>query len=162
MVQILSRHDLVLPGSVSSLIKMFAMLEGTAKLISPSLNVLEMVKAYQTKSAANFSPRKELLHWRRVMMDWRRVGETLPARLGRLMEQVEGGKFEVHLEHRRLEPSVNRLAMGMITSALFLGSAILWSRNVPPTIGGYSAFGVAGYAVSITLGLRLAVKIWRE
>jgi ubiquinone biosynthesis protein len=52
--------------------------------------------------------------------------------------------------------------MGMITSALFLGSALLWSNKVPPTLGDYSVFGVMGSVLSALLGLRLIWKIWRN
>ena len=90
------------------------------------------------------------------------MGETLPRGIGELFEKIQKGTFDVHLEHRRLEFFVNRLAMGLIASALFLGSAILWSNQVPPVVGGYSVAGVFGCAVSLVLGGRLVKKIWRE
>ena len=46
----------------------------------------------------------------------------------------QAGKFDVHLDHRGLEPSVNRLVLGMLTSALFLGSALILSTEVPPLL----------------------------
>jgi len=52
--------------------------------------------------------------------------------------------------------------MGMITSSLFLGSAVLWSNKVPPLVGGFSVVGVLGCGLSVVLGLRLVNKIWRE
>ena len=45
---------------------------------------------------------------------------------------MQGGKFDIHLDHRGLEPSVNRLVLGMLASALFVGSSLLLSRGVPP------------------------------
>jgi ubiquinone biosynthesis protein len=71
--------------------------------------------------------------------------------------------IELYARRRNLKTTaVNKLVMGMITSALFLGSAMLWSNRVPPMWGGYSMAGVLGCAVSIALGLRLLTKIWRE
>jgi ubiquinone biosynthesis protein len=83
--------------------------------------------------------------------------DILPRSLSEIMEQVQTGKFDVHLDHRGLEPSVNRLVLGMLASALFLGSSLLLSRNVPPIVYGISLPGTAGILVSIFLGLRL----WR-
>jgi ubiquinone biosynthesis protein len=163
MVQIISRFQLVLPSAVSSLIKTFAMLEGTARIISPSVNVLELVKSYQGKSLLRrLSPLAQWQKWQRILADWRHFGEILPGKISDVLEQIQTGKFDVHLEHRRLEPSVNKLVMGMITSALFLGSAVLWSNKVPPIIYGHSAVGVLGCAISLALGWRLLGKIWRE
>ena len=83
------------------------------------------------------------------------TGTVLPRGLADVLQQVQRGKLSVHLEHQRLAPSVNRLVLGMLTSALFLGSALLWSTEVPPLLGGVSVFGVLGCAVSMVLGLRL-------
>jgi len=158
-----SRGRLLMPTTASQLIKVFVMLEGTAKLLNPTVNLLELIKPYQRKIALRrLSPRRQLQRVQRAFGEWRRLGERLPRGLNDMFQQVQSGKFNIHLEHRKLEPSVNRLVMGMITSALFLGSAMLWSNKVPPTLGEYSVLGVTGCLVSAGLGLRLIWKIWRN
>jgi ubiquinone biosynthesis protein len=42
-----------------------------------------------------------------------------------------------------------------MTSALFVGSSLLWSMKAPPTIAGVSVFGGAGYLLAAYLGGRL-------
>jgi ubiquinone biosynthesis protein len=37
----------------------------------------------------------------------------LPRRLMNIVEQIQTGNFDVHLDHRGLEPSVNRLVLGL-------------------------------------------------
>ena len=151
------------PARVASLIKTFAMLEGTARLLSPTVNVLALIKSYQRKiRRRRLSPHAQLQKWQRTLGEWRHLGETLPRGIGEMFEKIQKGTFDLHLEHRRLEPFVNRLAMGLIASALFLGSVILWSNRVPPVVGGYSVAGVLGCALSVILGGRLVKKIWRE
>jgi ubiquinone biosynthesis protein len=158
-----SRGRLLLPTTASQLIKVFVMLEGTAKLLNPTVNLLELIKPYQRQIARRrLSPRRQFQKLSRLMGEWRRLGEKLPRGLNEVFQQVQSGKFDIHLEHRKLEPAVNRLVMGMITSALFLGSALLWSNQVPPRLGEYSVFGVTGCMVSAFLGLRLIWKIWRN
>ena len=66
---------------------------------------------------------------RRIYSELEQLAEILPRRLRDILQQVESGKFDVHLDHRGLEPSVNRLVLGMMTSALFLGSSLLISRR---------------------------------
>jgi ubiquinone biosynthesis protein len=61
----------------------------------------------------------------------------------------------VHLDHRGLEPSVNRLVLGMMTSALFLGSSLLISQRVWPLWQTVSVPGSLGLALSAFLGWRL-------
>ena len=55
------------------------------------------------------------------------------------------------------EPSVNRLVLGMLASALFLGSSLLLSRSVPPPWTTISVLATIGCVTSFALGLRL----WR-
>jgi ubiquinone biosynthesis protein len=70
------------------------------------------------------------------------------------LQQIESGKFDVHLDHRGLEPSVNRLVLGLMTSALFLGSSIMISMDVW-TVWGVSIPGTLGVLLSAFLGWRL-------
>jgi len=163
MVRIISRYQLILPSSVSGLIKMFVMLEGTARLLSPAVNMLELIGSYRRKILRRrLSPRAQRQRWQRMLGEWRHIGEMLPRDLGDVLKKIQHGTFDIHLEHRRLEPSVNRLVMGMITSALFLGSAVLWSNKVPPVVDGFSVVGVLGCGLSVVLGWRLLNNIWRD
>jgi ubiquinone biosynthesis protein len=53
-----------------------------------------------------------------------------------------------------LEPSVNRLVMGLLSSAMFVGSAMMLCSNVWPLLYGISVPGGLGCLMSIVLGLR--------
>jgi hypothetical protein len=75
--------------------------------------------------------------------------DILPGDLADILSQVKRGSFDVHLEHRRLEATVNRLVVGIISAAAFVGSATLWSREVPPVVAGYSVPGVLGCAAAV-------------
>jgi ubiquinone biosynthesis protein len=50
---------------------------------------------------------------------------------------------------------VNRLVLGLVTAALIVGSSLLWSAKAPPTLGGVSIIGGAGYLTAVYLGWRL-------
>jgi ubiquinone biosynthesis protein len=68
---------------------------------------------------------------------------------------MRAGTLSVHLEHRRLDPVVNRLVLGLLTSSLLLGSSLLWSLHAEPVVGGVSLFGAIGYAAACIMGLGL-------
>lgn len=159
----ISRYRLVLPGGIAQILKVLVMLDGTAKLLSPRINLIEIIGPYQHKIVLRqMSPRRQWKKLHRLLSEWRHLAQTMPRGLGELLKQVQDGQFDVHLEHRRLEPSVNRLVMGMVTSALFVGSSLLLSNRVPPMFGEHSIPGAAGCIVSGFLGLRLLWKIWRN
>jgi len=164
MTEIMRRYHVMLPARIAMLIKVLVTLEGTARLLSPHFSLVEVMAPYRRKMVMRrFSPRRRLRKLRRLYGEVERMVEALPGGVVDILEQVQSGKFDVHLDHRGLEPSVNRLVLGMLASALFLGSALLLARGVkplihlPPLLDGISALGLAGSVVSIALGLRL----WR-
>ena len=101
------------------------------------------------------SPHRHIMKIRRLIQEWQYFGEVLPRTLVDVLQQIQTGRFDVHLEHKRLEPSVNRLVFGMLTSSLYVGSAVILHAEVPPTLFGVSMVGALGCAFSIMLAIRL-------
>jgi ubiquinone biosynthesis protein len=137
------------------LIKVLVMLEGTARMLEPNFSLMELIQPYQKKMLLRrMSPARQMRKMRRIYSEMEELAEILPRRLRDILQQVDAGKFDVHLDHRGLEPSVNRLVLGMLTSALFLGSSLLISRDVWP-LWGASVPGTLGAVLSAFLGWRL-------
>jgi len=156
LIEIVRRYRIVLPARIAMLLKVLITLEGTAQLLSPRFSLLEVMRPYRRRMLLErYSPGRQLRKLRRLLWDVRHLLDILPQGLAELVEQVRAGKFDVHLDHRGLEPSVNRLCLGMLTSALFLGSSLLLGLQFPPCIGGVSVAGTLGVVVSLGLGLRL-------
>lgn len=138
------------------LIKVLVTLEGTAKLLSPTFSLLEVMAPYQKKLLwRRFSPRRRLRKLGRLYGELEHLAEVLPGGIVDILQQVETGKFDVHLDHQGLEPSVNRLVLGMLASSLFVGSSLLMSRN---SFGLFIA-GTVGCVFSLMLGFRLWLAI---
>jgi ubiquinone biosynthesis protein len=79
----------------------------------------------------------------------------LPCDLNDVLKRVREGTFSVHLYHRHIDSATNRLVIGVMTAALFVGSSLLWSAKAPPTIKDVSVVGGAGYFVAAYFGWRL-------
>ncbi len=158
MIEIIRRYHISLPARITMLIKTLVSLEGTSRLLNPRFSLLDAIRPYRTKMfLRRLSPRRKIRKLRRFYAEIGHLVEVLPQGFMDIVGQVQSGKFDVHLDHRGLEPSVNRLVLGMLASALFLGSSVLLRTALPPAIGGVSLPGVAGCLVSILLGWRL----WR-
>jgi ubiquinone biosynthesis protein len=84
-------------------------------------------------------------------------------RLNNTLDRIRAGTFSVNVDHRRLDPVVNRLVLGLLSSSLYLGSSLLWSAHAQPIVHGVSLFGAAGYAISLFMTVRLLRQIrWSE
>jgi ubiquinone biosynthesis protein len=156
MVEIIRRHQLVLPTSIAVLIKVLVMLQGTARLLNPHFNLTELIGPYQRKMVwRRLSPARQVQKLRRAYHEWQYLAEILPRGVGDILQQVQTGRFEVPVEHRRLEPTLNRLVFGFLTGSLFVGSALLCGYRVPPQLGDVSIVGGMGIALSVLMALRL-------
>jgi ubiquinone biosynthesis protein len=163
MIDIVQRYRIMLPSSCSMLLKVLVMLEGTSRQLDPDFGLAELIEPYYAKAIKRrFSPKKLLHKAQRRGRDWDRLLEAAPRDLTDILDRVKRGTFDVHLEHRKLETTVNRLVLGIVASALFVSSALLWSRAAPPLIAGVSVFGAIGYALGVFLGCRLLIAIKRS
>ena len=163
------RFQITLPSEASLLIKVLVTLEGTGRLLNPDFSLMEIMKPFQRMlMLKRLSPSRQLRKMRRFYMEVEQLADQLPQRISNILEQVQTGRFDVHLDHRRLGPTANRLVMGLMTSSLFLGSALMLSQKVPPLffpgkgplgIQDLSFLGLTGCIVSILMGLRLTWAI---
>jgi ubiquinone biosynthesis protein len=156
LLEIIRSYNIVLPPSVSLLLRTLIELEGTAQQLSPEFSLAEVIQPfYKSMLRRRLSPKRILGRFRHTYHDWERLLEFLPRDLGGVLQRIRDGSFSVHLEHRHLDPIVNRLVLGVMTAALFVGSALLWSMKAPPMVAGVSLFGGAGYLLALLLGWRL-------
>jgi ubiquinone biosynthesis protein len=162
MIEIIQRYRIVLQPPFAMLMKVLVMLEGTARMLQPNFSLMELLQPYQKKMMRRrLSPARQIRKARRIYSEVEKLAEVLPRRLREILQQVEAGKFDVHLDHRGLEPSVNRLVLGLLTSSLFLGSSLLISQKVW-AFHDVSIPGTLGYLLSAFLGWRLLRAIGKS
>ncbi len=163
MTDIIRRHHILLPSRVSLLIKMLVMLEGTAQQLNPAFNIVELLEPYRHEAIKRrLSPERMWRKLQNTHRDWSRLVESLPADISDIVNRVRRGSFDVHLEHRRLDSIVNRMVMGLLASALFVGSASMLSNQVRPLLFDTSVPGAVGCLVAMFYAFTLMRAIRRS
>src|SRR6056297_3127324 len=120
--EILHRHRIKLPSQSALLLKMLLSLEGTLSVLSAEFDSLEVMRSFvRQASLRRLHPMRRVRRAQRIYMEAENFLEMAPDQLIGLVEQMRSGLFSVNLEHRRLSPSVNRLVLGLLASALFVG-----------------------------------------
>ena len=158
LVDLIRRHRVIQKPGIALLIKVLIMLEGTSRLLDADFSLAELLEPYYRQMMRRrLSPRNLFRRVQRTYHDWDRFFHTLPRDLGDIIERVRKGTLDVHLAHHRLDPIINRLAHGMLTAAILVGSAQMLASAVPPTIRGLSVLGLLG----VVLGLWLAFHLLR-
>lgn len=172
VTDIMHRYQISLPPQTSLLIKMLISLEGTLHQLSPKFSLLEVMQPFFRKMwLRRLSPRRQVKRMRRIYLEIESLLETLPGQVSSVMQLVQEGRLDVHLAHKGLSPSVNRMVLGLLISSVFLGSSLLLAFNVPPLLfmtAGWmgierlSLLGLIGYAVSLLALIRLIRAINRS
>jgi len=160
LFEIIRRYNITLPPPLSLLLRTLVELEGTAQRLSPEFSLAEVIQPfYATMVRKRLSVRGFLGRVQHAFHDWERLAQSLPRDLGDALKRMREGTFSIHLEVRHIDPVINRLVLGVMTAALFVSSALLWSMKAPPTVAGVSVFGGAGYLMAAYLGWRLLCAI---
>ncbi|MFO0920963.1 MAG: AarF/UbiB family protein [Pirellulales bacterium] len=169
VTDILHRHRIILPPQTSMLIRTLIVLEGTLHQLNPHFSLLEVMQPMFRKMwFRRLLPQRQVRRLRRMYVELEGLVEKLPSQISGLLELVQEGRLDVHLSHRGLNPSINRLVLGMLTSSLFLGSSVLLAYKVPPVLftelgplglKDLSVLGILGFAMSILVSLRLILAI---
>lgn len=160
ITDIIRSHRILLPVSISLLLRLLIMLDGTGRKMNASFSLAEVLRPYYVKLLKRrYSPRRMLRELQHTYRDWVQLIEALPRDLGTVLRRLGIGTFELQVEHRRLERTVDRLVQGVLVAALLLGSSLLWAAKAPPTLfDEISIFGVLGFLFAMLLAGRLVYK----
>ncbi|MDW5290901.1 ABC1 kinase family protein [Formosa sp. PL04] len=160
---IIQKYHIVIPANMSILLRVVVLLEGSSRLLNPEFNIAVLLEKYQFKILKErYSPKNIASEFIKNAHQWQHIAKILPKSIDKILRKAGNGNFDIRMEHKNLEKSVNRLVMGLITSALFLGSSILWSFRVPPVINGYSIFGILGIVIATFLSFNLIRQIHKS
>jgi ubiquinone biosynthesis protein len=163
ITDIIRRHHLMLPADIAMLLRVLILLEGTARLLYPQFQLMEVLEPFEERMIRDrLSPRRQWRRMRHFLGDWRDLAIHLPSQLRDMIQQAQTGRIEVQLHHHHLEPSVNRMVLGIVTAALLLGSSILWGAQAPPTIQGVSVVGSFGFVFAALCAIGLIRAILRS
>ncbi len=167
LVRTTHRYRLGLPVEVAMVGKAFLSLEAACRRLDPGLDPAATVKAYAGEvirrrllnDGLGRSPYAALLEGREYLAD-------LPGLVRDVLRRV--GREEVALAVRieRAEETIaslnrvaNRIAFGVITGALIVGSALVMQAPGGVRLWGYPVFALIGFLLAAGLGLFLVARI---
>jgi len=167
---LLRDNQLQVPADPAIMIKTIVTAEGTARQLYPELNVMEEFKPYiKSLTRERWHPDAVFEGLRRTLYRFLLFQKNLPARIAHIIDVIDHGDLNIRLEHqnlshlqRSIERSSNRLTLGIIIAALIIGSSMIVTTGIGPSLCGFPALGIIGYLVSGFLGLWLIFNIIRK
>tara|TARA_R110002095_G_scaffold35763_3_gene33599 strand:+ start:16797 stop:18494 length:1698 start_codon:yes stop_codon:yes gene_type:complete len=136
-INILAIHRIRCPVDIMLLIRALITLEGVATRIAPELNIAQEMEPYVYQiSSERYQPRAIATRFWSEACNLSKVMHDLPEQIGRTLGKLSDDELRIHLEHKgidhlttEMDRSGNRLAIGMVMSALILASAITLSSD---------------------------------
>ncbi len=170
LTSILRSHGRILTTDLSIMIKALITAEGTARMLYPELDVIKEAEPLVRQfSKDRFRPSNLLKGLQKSIRYLLRFQYELPRQTLDIVGKLDRGELAIRFQHQNLEGLqatleriVNRLVVGIITAALFLGSGMIIVADTGPKLWGYPALGVIGYAIAIILCLRLVMAMIRS
>ncbi|HKB59122.1 MAG TPA: AarF/UbiB family protein [Gallionellaceae bacterium] len=167
---ILRSHQITLPSDLTLLIKAFITLEGMGRELDPEFDMAgEALPMLRKALRARYAPRFMLRRSFRSAAELMGVIADFPHDLSRLIRAARRGRLEIHvditnLKHvgNQLDGAANRLTVGVVVSALIVGSSIVMTVKGGPEWLGLPLFGFVGYLGAAMGGIWLLLSIWRS
>lgn len=170
IVAICHQNNLQIPQEVTMLIKSVVTFEGMIRELAPEISLVEISAPFAKKYFT------EKIDWsselKRSALDTLYAAKAMPqipSRVLEVLDDLSKGKFKVNIELRkqeellnRIEAMVNRVVIGLILSALIIGSSMLVEFNGGLTRRFVSILGIFGYGIALLAILYLVFDIWRK
>lgn len=170
LTTVMRENHLSVPPDLAMLFKTLITLEGLGRQLDPDFQIVEHLTPFVRQVIVDrYKPSVLLKRGQRGVKDAVSLLATAPRDFARMIRDIRRGRVKIEFDLKRLDHfghqidhSTNRLTLGLLTSALIIGSSIVMTVKGGPTLLGLPAFGFLGFFVASLFGLVLMISIWRS
>ena len=170
IMDVLRRHRIGIGPGLSMFARGVLTIEGVMRAYCPDVNFVEIfARCIQMSLQKKFNWQLELDRLKREGYVFFKKTMCLPEQLSDILQMTLRGQTKVNLDLtgseeplRRIDGMMNKLVLGMIGSALLLGSSVICTTQMTPKIMEIPLLGVFGYLAALVLCGRLLWNILRN
>ncbi|MCL1852147.1 MAG: AarF/UbiB family protein [Peptococcaceae bacterium] len=159
LFRILRKHRIALPQGISMLARGLVTLQSILSMLSDAINFLSIASGYFAGDLLkNLDPQKELSLMLRTGYASLKKSLEIPDQLSTTLQSFNRGRTRVKIEFsfsdstkNHLDTITRKLAFSVMSSMLFVGSAILCLTDTAPKIIGIPILAFLGYTSSLVL-----------
>jgi len=170
---IVRAHSIVLPSDLSLMFKTLITLEGLGRQYDPDFHIINhLAPLVRSALAERYQPTELVQRGRRALSEFANVVGGVPRDLARFLREARRGKTRIDLDLKRLDSfgrqldrTLDRVAVGILTASLVIGSAIVLTVRDGPVFLGIPvlpALGLLGYVLAFLNSLWIVYGIWRS
>jgi ubiquinone biosynthesis protein len=170
---IVREHSIVLPSDLSLMFKALITLEGLGRQYDPEFHIVDhLTPLVRSTLSERFQPAELAQRARGAVSEVFNLVSSVPRDFARLLREARRGKLRVDLDLKRLDTfgarldrTLDRVTVGIMTASLVIGSAIVMSVREGPVVLGIPvlpAIGLLGYVLAVLNSLWIVYGIWRS
>ncbi len=167
LTSLMREHGLTLPPDLALLFKAAISLDGLGRLLDPGFDMVSEARPFLERiGCQRRSPRALARLGAKSLREAAMLALSLPGELRRLLKGMHKGAITLrvdvsHLDRaiERMDRSVSRLTMGIVTAALIIGSSIVMTVPAESTWLGLPFFGLLGFIGALICGIWLLISI---
>ncbi len=170
---VVREHGIVLPADLTLMIKALVTLEGLGRKYDPEFRLVERLKPFLDRAvAARYAPTAMMRRGGTNLTRFLGMVGSVPRDLGRLVKDARRGRMRVDLDlkrldtfGRKLDSTLDRVTIGIMTASLVIGSSIVMTVTSGPQFFGIPVFtilGLLGYLLAFFNSVWIIVSIWRS
>jgi ubiquinone biosynthesis protein len=173
MNSVLREHSVVLPEDLTLMFKSFVTLEGLGRQYDPNFQLIDQLGPFLEEAlAARHKPAMLVKRGQTSVVEFVNLLGSVPRDLARLVTDARRGKMRVDLDLKRLDSfgqrldeTIDRITIGIMTAALVIGSSIVMTVQSGPKLFGVpimTVLGSIGYLVAFFNSVWIILSIWRS
>lgn len=170
MIKVMSKYKIYFKENNYLLLKSLVTIEGIGKKLYPQFNASKEIAPFIVKLYKEInSPLTIFKSYFEFNKGITNLLTNAPNDIYEILSKIKSGNLKIEFEHiglDRLEKSIkssfNKLSISILVASILIGSSMLLSDQIPPTIKGISIFGIVGYIFATIIGVALIISILRR
>ena len=170
LLEVTSRHRLMIPPDSFLMMKTLTIVEGVALMLDPDFDMIAQTAPFIEKvKLARFYPGRIAGDIIKLGSDMLQFIQQFPKDILEITRLIRQQKLSFKMEHRDLETMLathdqisNRISFSIIIAALIIGSALIVISETPPLFYGISLIGIILFLAAAIMGIWLLIAILRK
>ena len=170
---LLREHAILLPADLTLMFKALISLEGLGRQYDPEFRLVDRVQPFLDRALSErYQPTIAMRRGQTALANVFHLVTSVPRDLARLVKDARRGRMRVDLDLKRLDSfgnrldrTIDRMTIGIMTASLVIGSSIVMTVGGGPTLFGFpvlTLLGLLGYVVAFLNSLWIIISIWRS
>lgn len=172
VTSVMREHSIVLPADLTLMFKALITLEGLGRQYDPDFRLVDQLGPLVEKVAAERQqPAALVKRGQDSVSQFLSLLGDVPRDLSRLLKDARRGRMRVDLDlkrlddfGRRLDDTIDRITIGILTASLVIGSSIVMTVETGLEVFGvplFTVLGLLGYLVAFFNSMWIIISIWR-